>query len=140
MFILARRRQSVLLPSLAGVWLLVLACGDPKSPTDPGGGPQEHVILVADFQFTPARLTVRPGDTVTWRNMGGFHNVVAADASFRCSEGCDGDGSGGDGAPSSSAWRFSRTFTTPGEVAYFCWVHGGPGGAGMSGQIVVSEQ
>jgi plastocyanin len=136
--IAAPRRRPGSLPALLAVCLLALSCGDPKSPTDPSGGPQEHVILVADFQFTPARLTVHPGDTVTWRNMGGFHNVVAADGSFRCSEGCDG--AGGDGAPSSSAWRFSRTFTTPGEVAYFCWVHGGPGGAGMSGEIVVSER
>jgi plastocyanin len=116
--------------------LLAVGCGDPKTPTEPGDG-QEHVILVADFQFTPARLTVRSGDTVTWRNTGGFHNVTAADGSFRCSEGCDD--AGGDGAPSSSAWSFSRAFTTAGEIHYFCWVHGGPGGAGMSGVIVVAE-
>jgi plastocyanin len=124
---------------LAAVLLLLAAgCGDPKMPTEPDGGGEEHVILASDFQFTPARLTVRVGDTVTWRNTGGFHNVTAVDGTFRCAEGCDD--TGGDGDPSSLDWRFSRTFTAPGEVGYFCWVHGGPGGAGMSGVIVVAER
>ena len=131
------RRFRRALPALLAATALASSCGEVNSPPEPGGGSEEHVVLVANFQFTPDRLTVRPGDKVTWRNMGGFHNVVAADGSFRCSEGCDG--AGGDGAPSSSAWSFSRTFTTPGEVDYFCWVHGGPGGAGMSGQILVTE-
>ena len=109
-------------------------CGDPKTPTDPGGPPQEHVVLVADFQFTPARLVVRRGDTVTWRNTGGFHNVAADDGSFQCAEGCDGNGSGD---PSAVLWTFSRSFTAAGDVPYHCMVHGGSGGRGMSGVIVV---
>ncbi len=94
-------------------------------------------MSVADFQFSPVRLVVHPGDTVIWRNTGGFHNVQADDGSFRCAEGCDGEG--GDGEPSSVLWSFSRTFTSLGDVPYFCLVHGGSGGRGMSGVIVVES-
>lgn len=120
--------------ALVSVALLLAACGSVKSPTEPQGG--GHSVAVSNFQFTPSQLTVAVGDTVTWTNDGGFHNVAADDASFRCAEGCDREG--GDGAPSAAAWSFTRTFTTPGVVRYYCEVHGAPGGSGMSGTIVVT--
>lgn len=118
-------------PALA---LALAACGDPKSPTEPAGPPRQHVVQVADFQFTPARLVIRAGDVVTWRNAGGFHNVRADDDSFRCAESCSGSG----GDPSTALWSFARDFATPGTVAYHCEVHGGAGARGMSGEIVVT--
>ena len=81
----------------------------------------------------PSTLTVHPGDTVTWVNQGGFHNATADDGSFRCAEGCVA----ATGDPSSAAWTFTRTFTQAGRVPYHCEVHGGPGGVGMSGVVVV---
>src|SRR5690242_11393319 len=33
--------------------------------------------------FAPSTLNIHVGDTVTWTNAGGFHNVAAADSSFR---------------------------------------------------------
>jgi plastocyanin len=86
-----------------------------------------HEIQVISFRFEPAELTIAPGDTVTWRNTGGSHNVTADDGSF------------GSGSPNSTAWTFSRAFTTPGEVGYYCQPHGGPGGAGMAGKIIVQS-
>lgn len=118
---------------VAALLLLASGCGDPKTPTEPDGGPQEHLVTVSDFQFTPARMEIHPGDTVTWRNAGGFHNVVADDGSFRCAESCAGAG----GDPSTVLWSFTRTFATAGSVPYYCEVHGGSGGRGMSGEIVV---
>lgn len=119
--------------ALGGVVLLVaLGCGTVKSPTEPQG--TNNAVAATNFQFTPSQLTIHVGETVTWTNQGGFHNVVADDGSFRCAAGCDGNG--GNGSPASS-WTFSRTFTTPGTVRYYCEVHGGRGGAGMSGTILV---
>ena len=80
-------------------------------------------------------LTIQVGDTVTWTNGGGRHNVSADDSSFRCANGCDGEG--GDGTASTASWSFSITFNDPETVRYFCEIHGGPGGAGMSGVITV---
>ena len=96
----------------------------------------EHTVLVVDSAFQPAELTIEAGDTVTWTNQGALpHNVVADDGSFRCAEGCDG--MGGDGNPSTAAWSFSLTFDDPGDIPYFCEVHGAAGGIGMAGTITV---
>jgi plastocyanin len=83
-----------------------------------------HDVQVISFRFQPDRLVIQPGDTVRWTNTGGAHNVVADDGSFS-------------NQISSAAWTFSRTFTTPGEVGYYCAPHGGPDGQGMAGTIVV---
>lgn len=79
----------------------------------------------AYFTFSPFEVHIHPGDTVIWKNQGGFHNVKADDGSF---------GS----AQSSAAWTFSHTFTALGTVGYHCEVHGGPG-TGMFGTVVVED-
>jgi plastocyanin len=84
-----------------------------------------HQVQVISFRFEPSELRIAAGDTVVWRNNGGSHNVAADDQSFR------------NGAPDSSAWTFSRTFAQPGTVGYYCEPHGGPGGSGMAGKIIV---
>lgn len=86
--------------------------------------------------FNPQTISIRPGDTVTFVNKGGYHNVVADDGSFRCAQGCDGQ-SGGHGGASSSNWVASITFDNAGVVGYFCEIHGAPG-EGMFGTINVN--
>ena len=73
--------------------------------------------------FTPNTLTINVGDTVTWTNAGGFHNVAANDGSFR-----NGDPS------STNGWTFSHTFTSAGTVGYHCEIH-----APMIGSITVND-
>ncbi|MEA2602156.1 MAG: hypothetical protein QOF89_3148 [Acidobacteriota bacterium] len=73
--------------------------------------------------FSPATVDVHVGDTVTWHNAGGFHNVAADNGSFS-------------NAQSSSAWTFSHTYTSAGTFGYHCQVHGGPG-SGMFGTVHV---
>lgn len=86
--------------------------------------------------FSPQFLTIQAGDSVTFLNLGGFHNVVADDGSFRCAHGCDGDGQGGSGNASGDLWFATVTFPDPGTVGYFCEPHGAPG-EGMYGSIEV---
>ena len=84
--------------------------------------------------FSPVPLTINAGDSVTFSNLGGAaHNVHADDNSFRCANGCDD--SGGDGSASSAHWTFTRTFNTPGTIAFHCDVHAS---MGMTGSIVVN--
>lgn len=90
----------------------------------------------AQLVFTPQTLNVNVGDTVTFINKGGFHNVVADNGSFRCSRGCDGDGMGGNGGASNLNWIAHVTFNKAGTVGYFCEIHGAPG-QGMFGTIIV---
>lgn len=67
-----------------------------------------HVDVGAggSFSFSPSTITIDVGDTVTWTNRGGFHDVVS-------------DGNFSSGAPSSSAWVFSHTFTAAGTYNYY---------------------
>ena len=91
--------------------------------------------------FEPPTLQINVGDTVTFVNdpaNPGFHNARSdtdAVTQFRCANGCDDDG--GDGAPSGNAWTATVTFPTAGTVGYYCEIHGGDGGIGMSGVITV---
>jgi plastocyanin len=86
--------------------------------------------------FSPQTIDINAGDTVTFLNFGGLHNVVADDGSFRCAHGCDNDGHGGSGAASSQRWQVSIDFPRAGTVGYFCEIHGTPG-TGMFGTINV---
>lgn len=87
--------------------------------------------------FSPQAITVDVGDTVTFTNAGGTHNVDSDDGtSFRCSAGCDG--AGGNGDPNGTAWSSTITITPAmaGHViGYHCDVHGS---MGMVGTITVN--
>lgn len=86
-----------------------------------------YTVEVSNFSFTPAQLTISVGDTVKWTNVLGSHNVVADDGSFTS------------GAVSSSNWVYEFVFNTAGTYHYYCAMHGGPGGVGMSGVITVNK-
>jgi plastocyanin len=86
----------------------------------------------AQLAFSPATLTVVAGDTVTFVNNGGFHNVAADNGSFRCAQNCSGSG----GDPDSTLWSSTVTLASPGTVGYHCEVHGAAG-QGMFGTITV---
>ena len=99
-----------------------------------------HVVEArSNLTFSPSTLTIVAGDTVTFRNAGGFHNVVSdpgSVTSFRCAAGCDA--TGGNGNLSSSAWSATVMFPTAGTIGYFCEAHGAAGGVGMSAKITVN--
>jgi plastocyanin len=77
--------------------------------------------------FTPADVTVDQGDTVTWNNIGGTHNVRFDDGSYVQPP-----------APQAAPWTVLRTFIETGTFRYYCALHGGPGGVGMSGTVTVA--
>jgi plastocyanin len=77
-------------------------------------------VKIDNFVFSPERLTVKAGTTVTWINHDDIpHTVAAKDRAFK-SKVMDSDES------------FSFTFSTPGEYSYFCSLH-----PHMTGTIVV---
>lgn len=104
----------------------------------------DHPVTVGangGFTFSPATLTIAAGDTVTWTNPGSTapHNVrsdAGSVTNFRCANGCDG--AGGNGTPSAAAWTATVAFPTAGTIPFYCEIHGGPGGVGMSGSITVT--
>jgi plastocyanin len=86
-----------------------------------------HDVTVQNFSFSPGELTITVGDAVRWINVLGMHNVVADDNSF----------TSGPAAP--APWEFTHTFTMAGLHPYYCEPHGGPGGSGMAGVVVVQN-
>lgn len=118
--------------------ILILAAFVMAASANPAAQAEEHMVFAQpNNTFEPSELTIEEGDTVTWSNNGGFHNVRADDDAFRCADGCDGKGGNGD--PSSGMWSFSLVFADVGSIPYYCEVHGAPNGVSMSGVVEVLE-
>ena len=62
---------------------------------------------------------------MTWENKDSAQHTVTADGDEFDSGTLRKDG------------EFSFTFTKAGIYLYYCAFHGGPGGSGMSGQVIV---
>lgn len=81
-------------------------------------------VEVVDFDYRPGSVRIAPGDTVNWTFSGEQpHTVTADDGSFDSGEMTTGD--------------FSMRFDEVGTYRYYCALHGGPGGEGMSALVVV---
>jgi plastocyanin len=77
-------------------------------------------VLIDQFTFTPQRITVKAGATVTWTNEDDVPHTIASSSKLFKSKALDtGD-------------KFSFTFTTPGSYEYFCSLH-----PHMTGAVVV---
>jgi plastocyanin len=72
----------------------------------------QSVTATANSTFAPATVTVNQGDSVTWTNAGGYHNVRFDDGSFLQPPTISPD-----------AWTVSRTFDAVGSFTYFCEAH-----------------
>jgi plastocyanin len=87
----------------------------------------QTVTATPSNDFMEAAVTVDVGDTVTWTNAGGLHNVKFDDGSFE--QPAD---------PQSNNWTVSRTFDSAGTFRYYCELHGDRNGVGMSGSVTVN--
>lgn len=88
-----------------------------------------HFVTVSNFQFTPAIITIEPGDIVTWDNVDGFHNANGPTSIFP-----DNPESFSTGSPASAPWVESVTFSLEGTYTYQCDIH-----TSMVGTIVVES-
>jgi plastocyanin len=81
-------------------------------------------VTARDFFWSPDAVTIQVGDTVTWTNAQGFHNVLLGDSRLNQP-----------GFPNDPAWNPppQRTFMEPGSFTYVCEVH-----PGMTGTINVT--
>ena len=85
---------------------------------------QSITVNVKNFAFDPKELTVSVGTTVIWHNNDSVGHTVTSDTALF------------DGALPSGA-DFQFTFSQAGTYPYYCQPHGGSGGQGMSGVVVV---
>ena len=80
-------------------------------------------VKIDNFSFTPQRLTVKAGTTVTWINGDDIPHTVASSGKLFKSKTLDTDDT------------YTFTFTTPGMYEYFCSLH-----PHMTGTIVVEAE
>jgi plastocyanin len=99
----------------------------PSPTTTAAPTPESASVSLVNYAFQPTPLTIKVGTTVIWTNTttSTAHTVTADNNSFNS----------GNLDPGKT---FSFTFNTPGTFAYYCQYHGGPGGVGMAGTIVVN--
>jgi len=92
----------------------VLACAAAAValPALPAGATNQVVTATGDNKFEPANVTIIQGESVTWNNDSGFHNVHFDDNSFDQPP-----------DPQPSPWTVPRTFLTPGTYTYYCEAH-----------------
>ena len=83
-------------------------------------GPRTHTVVMKDFGFDPATVTVTAGDTVAWSNADLVpHTATARDAAWDSKS-----------IAANGAWRMVSP--TPGTHEYYCVFH-----PGMKGTVVV---
>jgi len=100
---------------LGGCVGLVMGAAVLAAPTK-----QEAQVMIDNFTFTPQRVTVKAGTTVTWVNEDDIPHTVAATGKEFKSKVLDTDD------------KFAFTFMTAGTYEYFCSLH-----PHMTGTIVV---
>jgi len=110
----------------SALFLMIPACGDDDDPYDPGPGGANTVAVQAS-SFSPANLTIKANESVTWQFNGGPHTVT------------EGTSPGNPPVPlfnsgDQSSGTFVFTFVTPGTYDYFCNFHFS---MGMTGTITV---
>jgi plastocyanin len=92
----------------------------PATHTNAQGAATANQVVIENFSFAPATLTVKAGTKVTWINRDDVpHTVNENDKRFKSST-MDTDD------------QFSYTFSSPGTFSYFCAIH-----PRMTGQIIV---
>jgi len=104
---------------------LLAACGGSGSNSD--SSQTMPTILMMDNTFNPMELHIKAGQTVLWVNKGQtIHTITADDNSF-------------DSGNLNTGAQFRHTFKQPGRYPYYCQIHGGAGGFGMAGVIIVDS-
>lgn len=111
---------SVLLPVL----VVLAACSSTEDGTSSTAS--ANTVTLRATSFEPATITVKVGETVTWKWATGTHDVKSGTT-------CAPNGKFSSGDPVAGA-TFEQKFDTAGTFDYFCSVHCG---SGMVGKVIV---
>jgi plastocyanin len=124
------------------VAMLLTGCGgddnsDTKSSTPapaatPTATQQETVpavvkVSIGDNFYKPAAVTIRRGQSVSWRNAGGVGHTVTSDSNSIAKF---------DSGTVNPGGAYVLKPSTPGKISYYCTIHGK---AVMSGTITVTR-
>ena len=131
-------RKSALLLVMTLPGLFPLGCGPSPGGTDGGTEPHgpvaapkgtaeapraaERQIVIDNFSFQPAEVTVAAGTKVTWLNRDDVPHTATSTARPKAF----------DSGTLDTDEKFSRVFADPGTYEYFCAVH-----PKMTGRVIV---
>ncbi len=138
------------LRTAAGATAVGAGAGAATAQEDGGGGGGSVTIDMTDgLSFDPSSITVPPGTSITWENVGNVGHTVTAygdqipdEAEYFASGGYGGEQAARDayfadnGGNIPGGESYSHTFSATGEYGYFCIPHEG---SGMTGTITVEE-
>ena len=94
-----------------------------SAPADSNSSAAPVVVVIKNYAFTPATITVAPGTAVQWRNDdSASHTATAADGTF-------------DSKNLDHGQTYTFTFTKAGTYAYTCSYH-----PNMTGKVIVASQ
>ena len=95
---------------------------DPSNPFSVAAAPVAIEVVMTENRFEPGTIRIAAGATVTWRNSSEIPHTVT--------------GSGFDSGPIAPGASYSRTFTRPGSLSYWCTPHRQ---TGMVGTVLVES-
>ncbi|HZV78284.1 MAG TPA: cupredoxin family copper-binding protein [Candidatus Binatus sp.] len=115
------RIARLLAPFAIGV-IVALAWPSPAVRADATASPSPALVVIRNYAFMPASITIKTGSTVQWRNDdSASHTATAPDGTF-------------DSKNLDHGQTYTFTFTKAGTYAYTCSYH-----PNMTGKIVVSD-
>jgi plastocyanin len=122
----ALMRRMILLMTVAAMvvvstLLVVSAVGAHKHPTAKAQKHPTRTVLIQDFRFKPAKITIKRGTRVIWINKDTSPHTATAN-----------NGRSFDSGRLGSGQRFSHTFKRAGKKPYHCEIH-----PHMKGRITV---
>ena len=115
----------------AAALMLLAACGDdsgsssnttsaPAASSDGGDSAAAGTVVAKDIAYNPTEITVKVGETITFKNEDGFAHTFTADDGAFDSGNVDGGG------------EFQFAPDAEGTIAFHCKIHGN-----MKGTITV---
>lgn len=139
------RRRLLTLAATAAVAVPLAGCTAPAGDDDGDDAGDRTVQMTNALTFDPATLSVAPGTTVVFDNVGSLdHSVTAYEdelpegADYFASGGFDAEQAARDGYPEGALGggdTYEHVFEATGTYEYFCIPHEG---SGMTGTIEVS--
>ncbi len=132
-----------LYPQLHALLLVSAACGSPTGLSLTGGGggnmPSGSAVgvIIQDFSFSPAAVTVKVGTTVKWTNNGPAAHTTTSNTGTWDSGQLSGPTSGGPYGGSAGG-TYQYRFTTAGTYAYHCSNHPPSTYPGFTGTVTVT--
>jgi plastocyanin len=121
-------RRIILLMTVAtlvvvGTLFAVSVAGAHKHPTAMAQKPPTKTVLIQDFSFKPAQITIKRGTKVRWINKDISPHTATANNGRSFDSGRLGKGQ-----------RYTHTFKSVGKKGYFCEIH-----PFMRGSVVVKR-